>query len=392
MNSTGVERVLRKQRLVSLRAGSLLRVGVVTIMVSGALIHIDPARWPAQAVLLSVYLVITVGAVLVAFSAVSYSFTRSGWLLAFAAADIAAIVGFKLLSPGGYIPILVMVLLPRMLAVDMSWRRVGIVLALSFGVFTASVLQDPVITSHTGPATGLILLMYGFMCATGFLAAFFRSRQVGEMAQLTLSREELLGQIMTASEEQRRQIAESIHDGPLQDVLAARRDIADFLKVSPAQPLEYAVASLADASRRLREVTFELHPTVLDEVGLVAAVEKLVAVTADRSGIVITAALDHWDANPMDPLLFGVIRELLANVARHSRANTASVKLAVIDRMARLDVTDNGIGISRDVAARRLAQGHIGLASHRARVEAAGGMMSIIDEPVGAHIRVELPV
>jgi two-component system NarL family sensor kinase len=55
-------------------------------------------------------------------------------------------------------------------------------------------------------------------------------------------------------------------------------------------------------------------------------------------------------------------------------------------------VADNGIGINRDAAARRLAEGHIGLASHRTRVEAADGTMRIIDEPVGAHIRVELPL
>jgi two-component system NarL family sensor kinase len=94
----------------------------------------------------------------------------------------------------------------------------------------------------------------------------------------------------------------------------------------------------------------------------------------------------------VDPILFGVVRELLSNVARHSRAGAASVKLEVTDGVARMDVVDDGIGITADAAARRLAQGHIGLASHRARVQAAGGTLTIVDEPVGAHLRVELPL
>jgi two-component system NarL family sensor kinase len=131
---------------------------------------------------------------------------------------------------------------------------------------------------------------------------------------------------------------------------------------------------------------------VLDQVGLAAAVEKLASIASARSGIAITTDIDYPDANDVDPILFGVIRELLSNVARHSRASTASVKLAVAHDIARIDVADDGIGVSGDAAARRLAQGHIGLASHRARVEAAGGTLSIIDEPVGAHLRVELPL
>jgi two-component system, NarL family, sensor kinase len=175
-------------------------------------------------------------------------------------------------------------------------------------------------------------------------------------------------------------------------VLAARRDIADFLKTAPAAQLDGAVASLQEASRRLREATFELHPEVLDEVGLGAAVRKLASLTAERSGITIAIHIDYSGSNAIDPMIFGVTRELLSNVVRHSHAGQASVNLAVVDHVCCLDVADNGIGSRPDAAARRLAEGHIGLASHRARVEAAGGRMRIIDEPAGAHIRVEVPM
>ena len=392
MNSASLAQVLRKQRLVSLRAGAIFRVSVVIVLIADLLVETNEPRWLIRAVLLGCYTLITVVVIVVAFTTENNFLARGNWLLALAAIDITAIVGYKLLSPVDYVPLVAMVLLPRMVAVDMSLLRVATVLTLSFVLFTAIVLRDSSIQAHIRSATVQVLLVYGSICVTVLVAVYFRARQLAEIIRLVESREELLTQTMTAAEEERRQISEMIHDGPLQDVLAARRDIADYLKTSPVEPLTYALTSLGDASRRLREVTFELHPAVLDEVGLAAAVEKLVAVTADRSGIAFTADITYRDANPVDPMLFGVIRELLSNVVRHSQATTASVRMVAACEMVRIDVTDNGVAMPAAALARRLAQGHIGLASHRARVEAAGGTMRIIDEPIGAHIRVELPL
>lgn len=370
-----------------------MRVGVFCIMLLAMLLDTNSTRWPGQLTLLGAYAAVTVCALILAFTAKRPPIASEKLILLFALVDVGAVFGFKLLSPGGYIPLLVMALLPRMVAVELSLRLVAIVLACSIAVFAASVIQDPVIAPRLGPAAiALIVLMYGFVCSTALLVVFFRRRHVDEMAQLTTSREALLAETMTASELERRQISEAIHDGPLQDVLAARRDIADFMKVSPDAPLQDALASLHDASRLLREATFELHPAVLDQVGLAAGVEKLVSVTAARSGISITADVDYPATNAIDPIVFGVIRELLSNVTRHSRASSASVTLKVIDGVAHIDVADDGIGILGDVATRRLAQGHIGLASHRARVEAADGTLTLVDEPVGTHVRISLPL
>lgn len=392
MRSPDIEQVLRRQRLRSLQGSSLLRVGVLVIMIVAMLIAGDPARLPAKAVLLSMYGVVTVAALLVAFLG-PHHFEDDTALMTLGLADVATVFGFKLLSPGGYMPLLIMALLPRLVAAELSLRRAGAVLAASLAVFTASLLQDPVIMPRVGAwEVALIVMMYGFVCATAFLMVIFRLRNVDEMARLTTSREELLAQTMTASQSERRQISEFIHDGPLQDVLAARRDLAGFLKVAPDTPLQEALDSLREASQLLREATFELHPALLEQVGLAAAVDKLVSVAAARSGIAISTDIDYPDPDPVDPILFGVIRELVSNVARHSQASTATVQLAVHGGVARVDVVDDGIGIAGDIPARRFAEGHIGLASHRARVQAAGGALTVLDEPGGAHLRVELPL
>jgi len=172
---------------------------------------------------------------------------------------------------------------------------------------------------------------------------------------------------MTASEVQRREMSEAIHDGPLQDVLAARQEIAGLAKTSPSERLSRAAASLQEASQRLREATFELHPVVLERVGLGATVEQLASFTTRRSGIDVRADIDYAGRNGMDSMVFGVIRELLSNVVRHSQTDRATVPLAVSDGACQFDVTDNGVGVDPGVMTQRLAEGHIGLARARRR-------------------------
>jgi two-component system, NarL family, sensor kinase len=393
MSTSDLYRVRRMHRLRSLRAGYGLRLGVLAIMIGAILVRSDPGKWTQEGVLIAVYAAIAVSAAALVFSPWSDLVTGDKFVLLLTLVDVAAVLCFKLISPGGYLPLLVMGLLPLLVAIGVSWRPTAAVMAAIYVAFAIELLQDPVIEPRIGWAeTTLLLAMYAFLCSARLVVAVVRTKYEDEVATVTASREELLADTMTSSETQRRQIAESIHDGPLQDVLAARRDIADFLKTAPAAQLDGAVASLQEASRRLREATFELHPEVLDEVGLGAAVRKLASLTAERSGITIAIHIDYSGSNAIDPMIFGVTRELLSNVVRHSHAGQASVNLAVVDHVCCLDVADNGIGIRPDAAARRLAEGHIGLASHRARVEAAGGRMRIIDEPAGAHIRVEVPM
>ncbi|MBW0015274.1 ATP-binding protein [Mycobacterium sp.] len=393
MSTSDLNRVRRMHRLRSLRAGYGLRLGVVAIMIGAMLVSTDPGKWVNEGVLVALYAAIAVAAAAVVFSPRSDLVTGERFVLTLSLVDVAAVWCFKLMSPGGYLPLLLMGLLPLLVATGVSWRPTAAAMAAIYVAFAIELLGDPVIQPRIGwPETVLLLAMYAFVCSARLVVAVVRNKYEDEVASVTASREELLADTMTSSETQRRQIAEAIHDGPLQDVLAARRDISDLRKTTPAVQLDRAVSSLQEASQRLREATFELHPEVLDEVGLGAAVHKLAALTAERSGIAIATEIEYSGSNAIDPMIFGVTRELLSNVVRHSRADRASVKLAVVDDLCCLDVADNGIGITGDAAARRLAEGHIGLASHRARVEAAGGRMRIVDEPAGAHIRIEVPL
>jgi two-component system, NarL family, sensor kinase len=394
-SGTVLDRVRKLHHMRSFRIASAFRIGIVALMLFAMLVGTARAEWAKQTVLLSVYAVVAVWALILAFSRAGHSVMGQLDQFVFTIIDVLALTGFQLLSTNGIYPLLVMTMLPVLVALDVSSRRAAAVLACSWVGFAVAVLQDPVMVKDMGWARIVFrFLLYGFMCWAALVAVRVLQRHANTVAALSALREELLADTMTAAEVVQRRISESIHDGPLQDVLAARQELAELATVAQGdEHVDRALADLQNASARLREATFELHPAVLEQVGLGAAVEQLASsFTAHRSGIAIATDIDYPIRSTIDPIVFGVVRELLSNVVRHSQAGHASVTLGITDQRCRLDVADNGIGMTSETATRRLGEGHIGLASHRARVEAAGGTFTFLDEPVGTHVRVELPL
>jgi two-component system NarL family sensor kinase len=389
-----LHRVYKLYQLRVSRIASVLRIGVVALMVMAMLVGTRRSEWPQQTVLLALYSLDAVSALIFAFSPARQSLIDRLQPVAFTIIDVLALTGFQLLSTHGLMPLMVMTALPILAGLDVSSRRAVIVLVCSWLGFVIAGLQDPVMIREMGwPVTIFGLALYGFLCCTALVVVRVEERHANTVAGLSALREELLADTMTAAERVQRRISESIHDGPLQDVLAARQELVELDAATPGDPhVNHALACLQSASERLREATFELHPAVLEQVGVGAAVEQLASFTARRSGVEITTDIDYPVQSKIDPIVFGVIRELLSNVVRHAHASHASVVLGVTNGKCHLDVADDGVGVSSQALARRLSEGHIGLASHRARVEAAGGSFTFLDEPVGAHVRVELPL
>ncbi len=394
-------RVRKRHQLRSYRIVSVLRIGVLAFMVSAMVVGTPQSEWAQQTALVALYAFAALCALALAFSPVR---SRVGMgrpagvgrlePLAFTTIDVVALTGFQLLSSDGIYPLLIMTLLPVLVGVDVSSRRAAVVLAFTLVGFAVAGVHDHVLLgAREWPDTVFLFALYAFLCATALVVVRIEERHVRSVAGLSALREELLAQTMTASEVLQRRISEAIHDGPLQDVLAARQDLVELDAAFPGdERVAHALAGLQAASERLRQATFELHPAVLEQVGLGAAVEQLAAFTAQRTGIEISTDIDYPIRSAIDPIVFGVARELLSNVARHSQARNASVTLGITDEMCVLDVADNGVGVTGDTMARRLGEGHIGLASHRTRVDAAGGAFVFLDTPAGTHACVELPV
>lgn len=388
-----LDRIRHARELGALRIVALARLGVATVMIVAAHVGLRP-KYPAYGPVPWLYGVAAIAAAAVLFGPRARGLALSRIQVALMVLDVAMVIAFKVACPdGAYVPLLALTLLPVMVVLDVSWQRAAVALVVIAATFTFEIFTDPVMQVQIGYGRiALAAVVFIFLCCTVWLAVYAQSRQLDEIARLSVSRQELLADLMTASDEQRRSISEYLHDGPLQAVLTARQDLEDRLDRDADPALARTLDSLREASRQMREATFELHPAVLAGAGLTRALTQLADATAARSGIPIAVDLDpQAGADPTDPILFGAARELLSNVVRHSGASKASLTLEVDDGVRRLDVADNGVGMSQQQASERLRAGHIGLASQRARVEATGGSLRLLDVPRGTHIAVTVP-
>ena len=99
---------------------------------------------------------------------------------------------------------------------------------------------------------------------------------------LVSDRSELVGELLTLEQREQRDLAETLHDGALQYVLAARQDLDDVRDPDRAAEFERIDYALAESSRLLRSTMAQLHPAVLDSAGLPAALRDLATTTSSR--------------------------------------------------------------------------------------------------------------
>jgi two-component system NarL family sensor kinase len=218
--------------------------------------------------------------------------------------------------------------------------------------------------------------------------------RVHSIAGLARDRTGLLADLTDAESRTRAQLAEDLHDGALQYVLAARQDLEDVRTVADPAVYERLEYALAQTSKLLRSTVTDLHPAVLQAAGLARALQELAAHEAERGHLSIDVDTADWPAGPsdLDELLFTTSRELLVNVIKHAGAANARVDLRRVGNRAVLVISDNGRGIDPDAITTRVAQGHIGLASLRARVAGAGGTVEITSgRDGGATVEVQVP-
>ena len=298
-------------------------------------------------------------------------------------------------------------LIPVIAAAQLSPRICAAVVAPTVIVYLVSGL----ITQDVGEEpTSYVLLRTLVLAAVGLGAVLLSRLQRSRVATITgllADRTALLQQLVTIEQREQQNLAESLHDGALQYVLGARHELEDLTSADPGDPADRddAVAridyALTEAARLLRSTMSQLHPAVIEQTGLLPALRDLVAATEARGRIATVALTSHdWDDNDRtnaDELLLTTARELLNNVIKHAGATTVTVDLARHStddshQLAILQITDDGQGMGQVDLADRLAAGHLGLASRRIRLEAAGGTMRHHPvQPHGTRVEVTIP-
>lgn len=206
---------------------------------------------------------------------------------------------------------------------------------------------------------------------------FFLARRQKRVMALQEVRRQLVAEAMQADERHNREVAEHLHDGPLQTLLAARMEV-DLLREKNSDPaLDMVYTALQDTATMLRSTVTELHPQVLAQLGLAAGIRELLRQFESRGDYLVEADLEDVGKPESQALMYRAARELLANIHKHAHATEVSVTLRRVGDRVVLTVADDGGGFDPAVIATRLADGHIGLGSLLARFEAMGGALDI---------------
>ena len=218
--------------------------------------------------------------------------------------------------------------------------------------------------------------------ATTALCAVLARRRARVRALLAVRRR-LVSESMQADERHNRQMAEQLHDGPLQNLLAARLDLEDLRERPNKADFDRVDAALQETVQMLRSVVSTLHPQVLAQVGLTPALRELVHRYEQRWKVEIDCDVEDVGKPALQALLYRAARELLANAHKHSRATRLRIELQHRGDELILRVIDDGIGFDPGVLDRKVAEGHIGLSSLVVGVEAMGGSLRFVETPGG---------
>lgn len=221
-----------------------------------------------------------------------------------------------------------------------------------------------------------------------------------ELAQSHEQLRELSAYVLRAREEDRTRIAREVHDelGGALTVLkmslarAARGRTADVEFNMHTQDMS---AQIDDMVKMVRRIASDLRPSILDDFGLVAAMEWQAQEWGQRTGITcrLDASLVPEDlqlGSECRTAMFRVFQESLTNVARHARATRVAATLQLDDDQLVLTVQDNGRGID---AALLINSKSLGLLGMRERVREVGGTFDIHSAPgQGTTVRVQVPL
>jgi PAS domain S-box-containing protein len=222
-------------------------------------------------------------------------------------------------------------------------------------------------------------------------------QQIAKRKRVEAARTELLRRLVRAQEEERRHIARELHDDFTQRLAVLAID-AGKLEQSPDCPKTFSERAramreqLAILSEAVHSLSRQLHPSILDDLGLVDALRAECLSLGQRDGIAV-----HFHAHdvptglPRDVALsvYRVAQEALRNVARHAQTRQASVQLVANDRQLVLCVRDRGVGFDR--AAR--GKSGLGLASMRERARLVRARLTVGSRPgKGTRVTVRVPL
>jgi two-component system NarL family sensor kinase len=371
------------------RLTALLRLIAVPLLLVGE-VYV-PSREPTEGrffVVLAVFAVYALGTLVLA---VREATPAAHWM---AVADIAFAAALTYSSGGGFSQLRFAFLFP-VVAVAFRARPLltAAVAAAATIVYVAQSAPHP--SRSSSGALSFVLVQAAYLAWLGFalaLLSLLLSRRERAVRLLSAQRQRLVAEALTAEERERRVLAQDLHDGPIQNLLAARHDLDGPSRAAPGGPEARAHATITATVAQLRGTVADLHPYLLEQAGLTAAIGQAARAAAARGGFALELDLDESEGAPNDRAVLRCTSELLSNVVRHARAAHVTVQLRREGELDRVRVRDDGIGFDPVAATATVRAGHIGLVSLRERAEALGGALALESAPgAGTTATVTIP-
>ncbi|MGB9610337.1 MAG: sensor histidine kinase, partial [Bryobacteraceae bacterium] len=199
-----------------------------------------------------------------------------------------------------------------------------------------------------------------------------------------------------AQEAERKRLSLELHDQVGQMLTALRMEISNLGRIGPDDPERFrehvrqARKVAEDAMKTVRDLAMGLRPSMLDDLGLAAAVEWQAREFSRLSGIPVDVRVE----GPLEPLtdaqktgLFRVVQESLTNVLRHAKARRVEIELRGQEDRVELAVRDDGRGMQNGRSRRGL-----GMLGMEERIRELGGVFTVISAPgAGTTVRAEIP-
>jgi len=201
--------------------------------------------------------------------------------------------------------------------------------------------------------------------------------------------------LLRAQEEERRRIAREMHDQLGQELIALKMNLQTARADSPAgqRRLNDSTTIVEQLIEQARDLSLDLHPSILDDVGLAAALEWLSARQSERSGVPIEVRGERplpRLTRETEAALFRIVQEAISNALKHAHARSVTVTLRHDPTQLEISVQDDGCGFEPELAQRR-DRDSLGLISMRERADLIGAALDVRSSPgAGTWIVVRL--
>lgn len=223
------------------------------------------------------------------------------------------------------------------------------------------------------------------------MAQLTESRSQLELRNLQLQR--LSGRLVSLQDEERRRISRELHDDLGQELVALKMN----LDAAPPFALRAEAIRLTEnAMAKVRNLSYLLHPPLLDESGLLPALHLFIDGLKKRSTLRVTLDCkpDSFPrlSSEIETSIFRVIQEAITNVQRHSGSADARVELHLQTDRIVLRIRDFGVGMPIDSVTGALAVTGVGVSSLRERVKQLGGDINILRAEPGTLVEAVIPL